>query len=175
MSTRSSQSTAFGPYVRMPMALSSADPVGFGSTPSTARRQVPLNGGCSGGVAAEDAPDGLGRLGAVVAEPVRGGRREADRVARAEPVGVEADVDLEVARQQVAELLAGVAHEAALAGGAGAGLVGDPEELHARERPGGEAAPQHPRLKLQGLVAVGPLERDAPPLTSADHHLRARL
>src|SRR5215218_658117 len=156
-STRSSQSTAFGPYVRMPMALSLAE------------RQVFLNIG----MAAEDAPDGVDRVETVVAEPVRGGRREADRVPRAQLVGVEADVDPQPARQQVAELLAGVAHEGALAGGAGPGPVLDLQELDPGERPGGEAAPPHPRLQLQGLVVVGPLEGEEPLVASADDHLGA--
>src|SRR5215216_2250234 len=155
-STRSSQSTAFGPYVRMPMALSLAE------------RQVFLNIG----MASEDAPDGVDRIGTVVAEPVGGGRREADRVPRAQLVGVEADVDPQPARQQVAELLAGVAHEGALPRGAGARLVLDAQELHPRERPGREAAPLHPRLQLQGLVLAPALEGEEPLLTSADRHRR---
>src|SRR4029453_19058134 len=85
---------------------------------------------CSVGVTADDALDREGGLRAGVAEPVRGGRREADRVVRAQLVGVEADVDYQAAGQDVAELLAGVAHERALARGAGAGLVGDVQELH---------------------------------------------
>src|SRR5919107_913725 len=152
-STRSSQSTAFGPYVRIPMTPPPYPlAVRLGSTPSRARRQVLLNG-----VAADDAPDGHRRLAAGVAEPVRGGRREADRVPRPQLVGVEADVDGEAAGQHVAELLAGVPHEGAVAGGAAAGLVLDLEELDPRVGPGREPPPVDARFQLQGLVLAGPL------------------
>jgi hypothetical protein len=89
-------------------------------------------------------------------------------------VAFEADVDPQPARQQVAELLAGVAHEAALVGGAGAGLVLDLEELDAGERPGGQPGPQDPGLQLDRFVLAGALQREVPAVATGDGHLGGR-
>src|SRR5512132_312678 len=124
-STRSSQSTAFGPYVRMPLARPQCS-VTLTDVDDACQ---PMLKDCSVRVAAEDAPDHVGRLRSRVAEPVRRGGGEADGVAGRQLVGVEADIHRQATGEDVAELLPGVAHERAVAGGAGARLVGHVQEL----------------------------------------------
>src|SRR6266542_3504148 len=123
-------------------------------------------------MAADHAPDRGGRLGPGVAEPVRGGRREADGVVRDQLVGVEADVDHQPAGLHHAELLAGVAHEGALARRAAARGVGDVQELDAGEGAGRQATPVHAGLELERLVLAGALEGEEPLglAPAGDHH-----
>jgi hypothetical protein len=68
-------------------------------------------------VAADHEPDGVDRFGALVEEPVGEGGVERDGVAGTQLVLVEADLDDEGARDDVAVLAALVAHQRLVDGG----------------------------------------------------------